>query len=43
MVFEHLSEEQAEKLYKEFIAQGFDKDTVFNEVYSIDCNMDEED
>lgn len=41
-VFENLGEEKAKELYNEFIAKGMDKDEAFIEVYSIECNMDEE-
>lgn len=43
MVFKNLSEEKAKKLYDEFIAKGLSEDDAFTEVYSIECNMDEED
>ena len=41
-VFENLGEEKAKALYDGFIAQGMCKDDAFSEVYSIECNMDEE-
>lgn len=41
-VFQHLTDEEVMEKYNEFIAQGMDEDDAFNEVYSIDCNMDEE-
>ena len=40
MVFKHLGEEKAMKLYNEFLAKGMSEDDAFNEVYSIECNMD---
>jgi len=43
MVFEHLSEEKAKSLYNDYIKKGFSEDDAFNEVYSIDCNMDNDD
>ena len=43
MVFKHLGEEKAMKLYNEFLAKGMSEDDAFNEVYSIECNMDNED
>ena len=42
MVFENLGEEKAMELYNEFLEKGMSKDDAFNEVYSIECNMDEE-
>ena len=42
MVFENLGEEKAKELYEKFIAEGMSKDDAFNEVYSIECNIDEE-
>ena len=42
MVFENLGEEKAMELYNKFIAEGMSEDDAFNEVYSIECNMDEE-
>jgi len=41
-VFENLSEEKAKELYDKFIAQGMSEDDAFSEVYSIECNMDED-
>ena len=41
-VFENLGEEKAEKMMKDLIAKGYSKDEAFDEVYSIECNMDEE-
>lgn len=41
-IFKNLGEEKAKELYDSFIAQGMSKDEAFNEVYSIECNMDEE-
>lgn len=42
MVFENLGEEKAMELYNEFIAKGMSEDEAFGEVYSIECNMDED-
>ena len=41
-VFQHLTDEEVMKKYNEFIAQGMDEDEAFQQVYSIDCNMDED-
>lgn len=41
-VFENLGEEKAMELYNEFLAKGMSEDEAFGEVYSIECNMDEE-
>lgn len=40
-VFENLGEAKAKELYDRFIASGMSEDDAFNEVYSIECNMDE--
>lgn len=42
-VFENLGEAKAKELYDKFIAEGMSEDDAFNEVYSIECNMDEDD
>lgn len=42
MIFENLGEETASKLYNEFKAQGLSDEEAFSEVYSIECNMDNE-
>lgn len=41
-VFENLKDEKAKELYNKFIAEGMSEDDAFNEVYSIECNMDED-
>ena len=41
-VFENLGEEKANEMIKELIAKGYSYDDAFTEVYSIECNMDEE-
>lgn len=41
-VFKNLGEEKAKKLYEKFIAEGMSEDDAFNEVYCIECNMDED-
>lgn len=41
-VFENLGEEKAKKLYDEFIANGMSENEAFDEVYSIECNLDDE-
>ena len=40
--FQHLSDDEVEKLYKEYKAQGMSDDDAFSEVYAKDCAMDEE-
>lgn len=40
-VFENLGEAKAKELYDKFIAEGMSDDDAFGEVYSIECNMDE--
>lgn len=42
-VFENLGEEKARVMFDELMAKGFSEDDAFNEVYSIECNMDEDD
>lgn len=39
-VFKNLGEEKAMELYNKFIAQGMNEDDAFTEVYSIECNID---
>ena len=41
-VFQHLTDEQVNEYMEKFITQGMSEDDAFTEVYSIDCNMDEE-
>lgn len=41
-VFENLGEEKACQLIGELIAKGMSEDDAFDEVYSIECNMDED-
>ena len=41
-VFENIGEERAKELYNKFIADGMSEDEAFDEVYAIECNMDEE-
>ena len=43
MVFVNLSEEKAMEMFDELIAKGYSEDDAFTEVYSIECNMDEDD
>lgn len=40
MVFEHLTEDEVERLYGDFLLHGMSEDDAFNEVYSMDCRMD---
>lgn len=40
--FWHLSDDEVQKLYNKFLADGMDEDTAFSEVLSIDCNLDHE-
>ena len=42
-VFKNLDEEKAKELFDKFKAKGMSDDEAFSEVYSIECNMDEED
>ena len=42
-VFENLGEEKAKEMIDELIAKGYSEDDAFTEVYSIECNMDEDD
>ena len=42
-IFKNLGEEKAGKMIGELIAKGYSEDDAFTEVYSIECNMDEED
>lgn len=41
-VFENLGEEKAKEIIDELITKGYSKDDAFTEVYSIECNMDED-
>jgi hypothetical protein len=41
-VFENLGEEKATELYNEFLTQGMTEEEAFTEVYSIECNLDED-
>ena len=41
-VFRNLGEEKAKELYDKFVAEGMSEDDAYNEVYSIECNMDED-
>lgn len=43
MVFKNLGEEKAKELFDKFVAEGMNRDKAFDEVYSIECSMDEED
>lgn len=40
--FQHLSEEKVDELFKKFKAEGMTDEEAFGEIYSIDCNMDDE-
>ena len=42
-VFENLGEERAKEMVDELVTNGYSEDDAFNEVYSTECNMDEED
>lgn len=42
-VFENLGEEKAVEMVNELIAKGYSEDDAFSEIYSIECNMDNED
>lgn len=41
-VFENLGEEKAKELFDKFKAEGMSDDDAFSEVYSIECNLDED-
>lgn len=41
-VFENLGEKKAKAMMKELIAKGYSEEDAYNEVYSIECNLDEE-
>ena len=41
-VFVNLREERAIELYNELINKGYSEDDIFTEIYSIECNLDEE-
>ena len=43
MVFKNLGEDKAKELYDKFISEGMSKDDAFDEVYAIECSMDEDD
>lgn len=42
-VFENLGKNKAKEMVDELIAKGYSKDDAFSEVYSIECNMNEDD
>ena len=42
MAFENLGEDKAKELFEDFKAKGMSDDDAWTEVYSIECNMDEE-
>ena len=41
-VFKNLGEDLATKLYNDFLDKGMSEEDAFNEVYSIECNMDDD-
>lgn len=41
-MFENLGEVKAEELYRKFRAEGMSEDEAFDEVYSVECNLDHE-
>lgn len=41
-IFKNLGEEKAKELFEEFKAKGMSDDDAFGEVYSIECNLDDE-
>ena len=41
-VFENLGTKKAVELFEQFKAKGMSDDDAFTEVYSIECNMDED-
>ena len=42
-VFENLGTKKAVELFEQFKAKGMSDDNAFTEVYSIECNLDNED
>ena len=40
MIFKNLGEEKAKELVNELVKNGMNEDDAFNEVYSIECNLD---
>ena len=42
MIFRYLSEEEVVEKVQELVEQGWDEEDAWSEVYSIDCNMDED-
>lgn len=41
-VFENITDEKAKTMYDNLIEQGYSDDEAFTEVYSVECNMDDE-
>ena len=42
MVFKNLGEEKAMEIMKDFVSKGLSEDDAYMEVYSIECNLDNE-
>lgn len=40
MIFKNLGEEKAKELINELVKNGMNEDDAFSEVYSIECNLD---
>lgn len=40
MVFEHLSEQEVSDLFEKFKREGLSDEDAFTEVYSVDCDLD---
>lgn len=45
MIFEHLTEteEEVKEYYEKLKSQSVSEDDIFDEIYSLECNKDEED
>lgn len=43
MIFENLTEEEVKEYYEKLKSQGVSEDDIFDEIYSLECNKDEED
>lgn len=42
MVFQNLTDKEVNELFKKFKAKGMSDDDAFNELYAIECNLDDE-
>lgn len=41
-IFKNLGEEKAGRIWLDLVAKGMSEDDAYTEVYSIECNLDEE-